>query len=317
VEDLGTLWGMRDSSIGMRSVHGAVQAQLLRAPPRDDVRRTLVEELERAGGRAPEGAILRIVAAEKGLATTYEIRRAVDMLAAHGRLERLRVEPPKSPSETKEKDGAPPRGIENIRMPLPVDRLTTAQRQWTGFDLRLTRATEPLPDDLEEIADGERGVRQRGDLTMRLALRAAKDPMAARRERWRRQDEALEAECQRIDCKESMGYDMRSHDDAGLGPHQIAAIDRATHSLSAIAQTFRLVIRRFYFEQRDDVLGVAEYTTLALEAARLARAPTVPTVIRQRWEDDAWMGQLTEASECLVTDASVAYKDARRLVKSS
>jgi hypothetical protein len=55
--ELTYLWHDYDAQLGVRSIQGAIENRLLTAPPRDDARPDIVAELERAGGRAPEGKV--------------------------------------------------------------------------------------------------------------------------------------------------------------------------------------------------------------------------------------------------------------------
>jgi hypothetical protein len=353
IEDLEALWGMFDSSMGMRSVHGAVEARLRRAPPRDDVRGMVLRELDRAGGRAPEGAILRIVCSEKGFGTSYEVERAITMLRVYGKIERVAVPSPASHKGEADEHQACPRGdgtgIESMRMLMPPDRLTAAQRQWTGYDLRLVskpektsrsrlspreRLSEMDPVGVEaaqtvdevlsydvntgaDIEDtSEIGERVDELLTMRLSLRSTRSKEGARAAQWRRQDEALEAEHHRIECSESSGGFTVQHDDH-LSARQRGGIERGSSTLALISQRYRLVIRSWYFEAKEDLLAIGEMTEHALQAMQERCAPTPSTVIRWLFDDATWMEKLNNQAESLVTDASIAYKDARRSLRAS
>lgn len=262
----------------------------------------------------PEGALLRIVAAEKGLATVYEVRRATQMLQAQRKVERVQVGPP-----TCQRVGiddvsvTPPRGdgagIDNMRMALPPERLTEAQRQWTGYEIRLIRPEE------QKVENGE--------LAMRLALRMTKLTGEAKRDRWRRQDEALEAECHRIEVHDTDGGQRPiEHEDSSLTARQIAGITRASATLALISATHRAVIRSWYFDAKESLEAVGEYTAMAQEAAEAAKAPTVATMIRRRAQaasqnyDPEWVAGLRKAAEILLDEASGAYREARRAISA-
>jgi hypothetical protein len=98
------------------------EAQLMRAPPRDDAARFVLDELHRRGGREWEGRIARLVSSER-LATRYEIRLGVHWLLEDGKVERIRSHPPEW---------------------LHAAELTEGQkmsaRDWTGWDLRAVKA---------------------------------------------------------------------------------------------------------------------------------------------------------------------------------
>ena len=335
LEELEALWGLRDSAAGVRSSHGAVQARLLRAPPRDDLRKTVIAELERAGGRMPEGTLHRIVVAEQGTGTAYEVRRAITMLTNAGKLERVPVEQPKGTKADAEEKATPPRGdgsgIETLRMLLPVDRLTVAQRGWTGYDLRLVRAEEKVGKprkrgDVEMVPEAFGSLRSKelhvvtaeeeaADLvTMRLALRSTKTRQDSKQDLWRRQDLALEREHHTLYVSDdSGGYSNVEHDD-NLSSKQRAGIERATSTLARLSERHRLVIRSYYFEAKDSLHHVGEHTIHAEKAMAEHKASTAATVIRWLAKDAEWTAQLLAQAEELVGEASVAYRDARRAV---
>lgn len=199
-EDLEELWGGLQASLGMRSVQGAIQDRLRRSPPRDEVRIQVVQELDRAGGRAPEGKVLRIVIAEG--ASRYEAKRAVQMLVLWEHVVRVDVEMPVGHESKKKKSD----GTDDV-----VRGLSDAQAEWTGFDLRLTK-------------------KARGELAERFARRRAMTDEAARRARWKAQDEALEAECQMIHCSDAESFSPYSSVPE-LAPWRSAKVTRATMAL--------------------------------------------------------------------------------------
>lgn len=350
LEELRDLWGMYDCAIGQRSIHGAVEARLLRAQPRDEARGDVLTELHRAGGRMPEGALLRIIAAEKGLARTYEVRRAIEMLVTYGKVERVRAAEPTYPKDSREREPVCWGGkrIENVQMLLPPDRLTDAQREYTGWDIRIKRADAERGGDDDDVHKPEALVhctcgyapcphREAGDLTMQLALHSVAQSEETKRERsrarkeafWRKQDEELEASWREVYCSDDQSGSYASADaHDGLNARQRASMERATNALALIVPTHRLVLRRFYFENRDrhaqhrfewaqggdELLCVAEFTERARFAARLVRAASVFTLLRQRERDEDWLKQLRRDCDELVDDSSNAYKRARRSI---
>ena len=192
IAELQYAWGEIAGDLGCKSIQGAIEAKLLRAPPSDRARGYVIEELERAGGRAPEGAIVRIVTEEYkgsehiGLAAVsgYEVARAIRYLVLHGKVERLSVPVPTN-EETK--------------------TLTRGQREWTGYDLRLVS-------------------RKR---TVRLALASVP---STREDRWRAQDESLERMWHTIPAKDKGGgrkhYDVEDTPNTSRAIVVLAAIER-------------------------------------------------------------------------------------------
>jgi hypothetical protein len=118
IELLEYLWRGYASELGCKSLHGATENRLLRSPPKNTARPLVLAELERAGGRAPEGGVLRILVAEG--CTRYETRQAIHWLVQGGAIERTPVDP-----VTLDKDG----------------KLTKGAHESTGHELRL--ATPP------------------------------------------------------------------------------------------------------------------------------------------------------------------------------
>jgi hypothetical protein len=341
LDELNDLWGMYDSSIGQRSVHGAVEARLLRAPPRDEVRSDILDELLRAGGRMPEGALLRIVAAQKGKATVYEARRALKMLQVYGKVERVAVDVPPMPdaikmersSKTPPGDGT---GIVSMTMTFAPDRLTDAQREWTGYEVRIVRR----PED-EALSPAEDPARERGDLTMSTLARVRSTiherRLALKMDQWRKQDEALEAELHQCYCSDNQaGHYATSDGHDGVSSRQRAGMERAGSALSLIMPTHRRILRRFYFERgpsflacvqkgwqadwlhaTDELLCVAEFTERAQVATKAVGAPTVVTLLRSREHDESWLDQLRRSCDEVVGESSLAYKEARRSIAPS
>lgn len=121
IAELDYVWHGMAAELGCRSVHGALEAQLLRSVPRDSARKRIIEELDRAGGLADEGRVLLIVESEWA-ATRYETRGAVMHLEFHGKVERI---------------------------PSPMPTGAAQQKVWTGFDLKMLRskpkAGKPTP----------------------------------------------------------------------------------------------------------------------------------------------------------------------------
>jgi hypothetical protein len=151
-EDLRYLWSGWSVDMGVRSPHGALEARLLLAPPRD-VAAPILEELERLGNWVCEGRLLRLLALDRvvaGVRVTArgvpgELRRGLRLLVRAEKVERRALVMP-DVSE-------------------PKDRTTAQQQQlddWTGFEVR--------------------GKTQPGRRIVALE----------REERWRRQDEELE-----------------------------------------------------------------------------------------------------------------------------
>lgn len=116
-EDLRYLWAGFSVDIGMRSSHGALEARLLLAPPRE-IGRPILEELERRADWVAEGLVLRIVTLE-GWGVPGELRRALRRLVRDGAVERRAVPLP---------DVKPPAERTNAEQ-LRLD-------DWTGFEVR-------------------------------------------------------------------------------------------------------------------------------------------------------------------------------------
>lgn len=207
--DLDELWGIAYAALGVRSAHGAVQDRMRRSPPRDQVRNSVIDELKRAGGRAPEGRVYRILI-EEGVATRYEIKRAIQLLGWNDKVTRVPVEMPKGNMDQKD---LPP-------------QLTHAQNEWTGFELRLF-------------------VRERGDISMRLALATVSK---SREERWREQDDALERECHMIHCGDDPSF--APGDEPELHGERRAKMDRATRSLAKMEPLLVKVLKAMFVDAR-------------------------------------------------------------------
>lgn len=269
-DELWYLWGAYSAALGVRSVQGAIEDRLRRGPPRDEIRRQVLDELERAGGRAPEGAVLRILVAEG--VTRYEARRAVTMLLNHGKIERVPVESPTSEG----------RG------------LSTAQREWTGFDLRIP---------------------QRGELTMKLALRfVRRDPDDQDRHRWKKQDEALEREWQTLAVSDDSGGISVFEREESIAAKRRVGVERSLRALCAMPRHLVVVLRRVYADSRpgeDPLLAVAEYTQAARDEAVIRRAETVGAAIRARMKDAAWIARVKREADSMIAEACLAYREAR------
>jgi hypothetical protein len=201
-EDLRYLWQSYGADLGMRSAHGLVeQALLMLAPPRD-VQKTVLEELARHGGRAPEGRIVRLIVLE-GLATAHEVRLAIAYLGRPGRkgprVERVEVPQPEVHENPKERSYQ-----EQARLD-----------EWTGWDLQLT---------------------ERGAVRMKLALDGAPKEWRDPRElAWRAHDEALERFWHVIPVGQSRGGGARSHEEM-LGSRQRRSANRALVALAQMTQ---------------------------------------------------------------------------------
>ncbi len=167
-EELEYLWRGYAAELGCRSLHGAIQDKLLRSPPRDNVRRLVVDELERAGGRAPEGAILRLLALDGS--TRYETRRAIRDLVAGGKVEREPIDPigcndkGELTDAARESTGhllrlvARPRGALTMRLALarvPLSPEEARRRRWQAQDdaLESLHHTLVCGDAVSVVAD--------------------------------------------------------------------------------------------------------------------------------------------------------------------
>lgn len=98
IVEIQELWNGMAQGLGCHSAHGAMEAHLLRSPPREDAKRYVLEELARAGGRAPEVKLTNLIVDENkhqrgasGL-KRYELKRAIGALITAGKLERVEVE---------------------------------------------------------------------------------------------------------------------------------------------------------------------------------------------------------------------------------
>ena len=314
VEELRALWvGM--SVAASSSVHGGLEATLMRSEPRPGAKRHVLDELERAGGRAPEGLVLHAVAHEWDMLrqrgtgiTVYEVQRAVKALVGLGKVQRIPV--PAPPSHKPSRDGT-------------RDSLSDAQLRHTGYDLAIVR---PKKD------------RQRGDLTMQLALPSATLPRT-REERWAAQDEAIRREWQTMHVAESRG----GRRDYEPTPSAGTSAGRALRALERISTESAIALRLVYGRENEPhpVFGeigaiVAMTPTVEAERRRRALAATRGVagskVVRLAAFDEAMAGRQcsptriladhardlkfigdvrTEAEEILVS-ACAEYRRARR-----
>jgi len=219
--DLRYLWQGYAADLGIRSLHGIIERQLLLAPPRD-VQTPVLEELVRAGGFAPEGRIIRLVVAE-GLATRHEVKRAIAQLSRVGRrgprIERIPCERP-------------------VVEPDQAKRTHTEQQrldEWTGYDLRLT---------------------ERGAVKMRLSLEhvGGRTKQEQREERWRRQDEALEREHHMLAVGSGCHTAQADPRDESLTARRRAAANRAIVALGKLTRVQVLVLQRIFgeYHKTDD-----------------------------------------------------------------
>lgn len=210
-DDLRYLWQGYEADLGVRSAHGMIERHiLLMAPPRD-VQRPVLEELLRAGGRAPEGRIARLVVLD-GLATRCEIRKAIEYLTRVGkkgpRVERIPVPRPEPSNAC---DG---------KCDLAIDRKqrACAACEWTGFDLRLTA---------------------RGELRMGLAL--ASVPVDRDRRRWDAQDDAIRQEWQTMYCRKQHGSGRANEET--LAARERKSVNRAVAALSRVSREHALILQ--------------------------------------------------------------------------
>lgn len=217
-EDLRYLWHGYESDLGIRSVHGAIERQLLiKAPPRD-LQEPVLEELERAKGRAPEGRILRIVTSERW-GTRREVRLAIEYLTRpHGRrgprVERIPVDQPETPSTCE------------LRRTGRACSHPCSSCEWTGYDLKLTE-------------------RARGEIRMQLALASVPKSREQRRaESWAAQDAALEREWRILAVKGEAHGAPTTRD--GLSKRQRAAVNRAMTALAMLTRQQATVLELVY-----------------------------------------------------------------------
>lgn len=212
--DLQYLWQSYASDLGVKSAHGLIERHiLLMAPPRD-VQRPVLEELAMAGGRAPEGRVMRIVVFE-GLATRREIRLAVECLTRTGKrgrkVERIPVPRPE-----------PSNACEG-KCDLALDRKqrACAACEWTGYDLRLT---------------------ERGEIRLGLALRSVPMTRAERRQKvWDAKDDALRREWQTMEPG-AEGVHAPQYDMELMGSRQRKAVDRAIATLSLVSHKHAVIL---------------------------------------------------------------------------
>ena len=207
-EDLVYLWQSYAADLGIRSVHGAIErALLLRCPPRD-LRRPVIEELERAGGRSPENRIVRLVTLERW-GTKREIVQAIARLLADRRAEKIATERPETPATC---------GV--LRTGRTCQHACAAC-EWTGFDLRLVdrrKATEP--PTYESAQDR----RARG---------------------WREQDEALESDHHQLAVKATSDATRTGRDEL-LGARKREKVERARSVLRKLSRFQVLILEQVY-----------------------------------------------------------------------
>lgn len=320
--ELQDLWCGYGARLWAGSVHAMLEAHYLQRPPSTRVRGYVVEELERAGGRAPEGRVIEIIAAEwaadrsaglRSRVTRYEIRRAIGQLVSHGHVSKLPAERPASSH----------------------DRVSDAERWWTGFDLCLV------------------GAHERGSPTMRLAARTTS--LAPRADRWRAQDEAIRREWYTIRTGVPHGG-RSSYEPEVVEPPGVRAAQAAIERLSARdAVVLRAVYSRVTDESmRFGLAGRAVYSGVAngsarfglagpvvvmtklVEQERQARAQVLAAsrksavwsaeellatalrevraeqVVAERQRDVEWTRRARAQAEQLVAEACKAYRAARR-----
>lgn len=299
--ELEYLWGSATAEMGVRSVHGAIEDRLRRAKPRDGIRRRILEELDRHEGHAIEGALVCVLLAEGGC-TRYELRRAIRMLLAHGKIERRElagvVECKPQPKRAKAEPDA-----------------VFVKPEWSGYELVLVGAKARAQAKKDEAK------RARGDLTMNLALRSSgmteEARHEARRDRWRRQDEALERECHMIECKDSPGAPDIDAEQM-LSPLALARIERAMRALSKIPPLHRKVLRAIYGSGprgpwEDEWRLVAEHTAFVRDV--LQGAGSVGAAMRQKLGDELWLGRVKREAEQLIDEACREFRAARKAAK--
>lgn len=206
-DELRYLWQGYLADLGVRSAHGIIErAMLMLAPPRD-VQAPVLEELGRAGGRAPEGRVVRLVVLE-GLGTRHEVRLAIAYLARPNvdrgpRVERLAVPRPASPALC---EGRCDHGCHAC--------------EWTGWDLRLT---------------------ERGELRMMTALGRR---TRTREERWRAADASLEAELHTIECGGTPS--APSMQEEMLDSRKRRTVERARGTIAKLSRLDALVLQCMY-----------------------------------------------------------------------
>jgi hypothetical protein len=206
-EDLRYLWMSYAADLGIRSVHGAVErALLLRSPPRD-LRRPVVEELERAGGRSTETRIVRIVTLERW-GTRREVVQAIARLIADRRAERCATERPE------------PHSTCAVRNTGRTCSHPCASCEWTGFELRLIagEVRRPIP-------------------------RATKQEAQARA--WLAHDEALERQLHELAVHDTPGSKGATRDEL-LGAKQRQSVERARAALRKLTPFEVRVLEQVY-----------------------------------------------------------------------
>jgi hypothetical protein len=174
VAELQELWSGYASQIGLRSVHGAVEARMLRSPPREHARRYVIVELQRCGGRCPETKLMHTLiedfdkVLDVGL-QRYEVRRAIRHLIARGRIERVEVPRDNGPTTY---DLRIAHG-QIIRLALASVPTSTNEREsrWQAQDeaLRLMWSTLEVTEDAPCPWNYEHGPTSKGHLGRSLA----------------------------------------------------------------------------------------------------------------------------------------------------
>lgn len=88
--ELNHHWAGAEAAVGFRSLHGAIEDKLLRAPPNEGIGARLIDHLEMRGGHYEHEELVAEVVMEHG-ATAHEARRSIQRLALFGHL-RLTVD---------------------------------------------------------------------------------------------------------------------------------------------------------------------------------------------------------------------------------
>lgn len=266
-------WGEMLVGGAVRSNMGAIRECLLRKslPREGQARHAILAELARAGGRLPEGKLLRIVVVE-GTCSRREASAALQLLRDMGKIERVRVDAPPSPKRGLDPERA--RGIDNIPIEVNDDGgLTQAEQEWTGFDVRYIPADERAAKRKamrdRKVRKGKRSrdrvdaaavllehVGADGDVDPELvdvaetaaveeAVSERPSGECAQERRWRTQDEALQRSCRMMDVQDDSGGGTFDEGSV-LAPGRLCTIERAMAALALMPREMIPVLRWEY-----------------------------------------------------------------------
>lgn len=327
--ELEYLWHAYESDLGCRSLHASVGARLLRSPPNDAVQGLVVAELERSG-RLTRQKLVDLVVLE-GLATHYELRRAIDALVGKGRVVvdegvlRLAV-PARSGRSRSERWAAEDADLEAYCQTIAVkDHELPSHADvepWTSRGARLTLAAlaaiRPLQALVLRRFYGERDPSARYDAFGELAP-LVEFTARVRTERARRIEAAVDVMLERAIAE--AGKTQRDWELELAAKQRV--LDRARRENLRWRTAKTLADLGKAAQGRHNVECVKPNVFDSVETERLIRrgvesVVTVASVLRELLDTpkrdgrSALVKQVSEQAERILIDACCAYRAARR-----